>query len=329
MNIQTAIAEVKKAAAAGLPVLLLGSPGIGKTTVASILAAELGLPYVEIRAAEFEAVDFRGIPTVVDGRTVWNTPDFWPSEPCLLNFDEVTQAPMELTSPLLKIFLGGAIGDYKLPAGTILMATGNLVSDRAGCSRLSSALRERCVVIHLEADFASWRNWFYSSDSYDEQVDGYLVSNPSQFHQWEAKNDYNQPTPRNWARVGKLAKLQPAEETLAGIIGPVAAKNFAAWCRANVRMPSVEAVLNGSENAPVSVAQKTKFVELVAKYVADKHIEKSADKVDAAAGFVSVLESTYQVQFLKHLVKHDKKLLHVPAVTALVKRHAAAIVQIV
>lgn len=329
MNIQTAIQEIKKAAQAGLPVLLLGSPGIGKTTVAIMVAMDLDLPYREVRPAEFESVDFRGIPTVVDGRTVWNVPDFWPTEKCLLNFDEITQAPMELTSPLLKIFLGGAIGDYKLPAGTVLMATGNLASDRAGCSRLSSALRERCIVIHIEPDFASWRDWFRGSDCYDQQVDGYLSQNPAQFHQWEAKNDFNQPTPRNWARVAKLAKLNPIEETLAGIVGSHSAKTFAAYCRANARIPSVDAVLSGAELFPTSPAQKSTFVEMVAKWMAEKSEAGVEIEVERGVGVIGLMESTYQVQFLKHLAKIEKGLLKLKPVTKLVAKHAAAIVQMV
>ena len=106
MKFAQAVVEAIKASKAGLSVLLLGSPGKGKTSVAKRLAKQLGLRYVEVRPAEFESVDFRGIPTVEEGRTRWNVPEFWPSEACVLNVDEITQAPMELTSPLLKLFVG-------------------------------------------------------------------------------------------------------------------------------------------------------------------------------------------------------------------------------
>lgn len=322
MNVTNAIIEVKKAAAAGLPVLLLGSPGIGKTTVGTILAEELGLPYVEVRPAEFEAVDFRGIPTVENGKTKWNTPDFWPTQACLLNVDEITQAPMELTSPLLKLFLGGQIGDYKLPAGTVLMATGNLVSDRAGCSRLSSALRERCVVIHIEPDFAEWREWYKQQTFADSGVLSFLELNPALFSRWEAKLDFNQPTPRNWTRLSKLLAYEPAEETAAGIIGPDVAAAFFKWRRANVQLPSVEAVINGTAAAPTSPAMMAKFVEVLVPYAV----------AAVAAGdlrplqFVAGIDGTWQVQFLKLTAKKAPSLLTQAAVKELVKRHAAAIV---
>lgn len=322
MNVTTAIVEVRKAAQAGLPVLLLGSPGIGKTTVGYILAESLGLPYVEVRPAEFEAVDFRGIPTVEGGKTKWNVPDFWPTEACLLNVDEITQAPMELTSPLLKLFLGGQIGDYKLPAGTVLMATGNLVSDRAGCSRLSSALRERCVVITIEPDFAEWRVWYQSQSFADAGLLQFLEANPALFHRWDAKQDFNQPTPRNWARLSRLLPFNPEQETVAGIIGPDTAAAFCKWRRANVELPGVDAVLSGEAKVPSSPAMMSRFIQSLVPYAVAEATLNETRVVE----LVDSLDGTWQVQFLKTVAQQAALLLKRPEYKMLVKRHAAAIV---
>lgn len=322
MNITTAITEVRKAAQAGLPVLLLGSPGVGKTTIGYALAEALNLPYVEVRPAEFEAVDFRGIPTVENGKTKWNVPDFWPQAACLLNVDEITQAPMELTSPLLKLFLGGQIGDYKLPEGTVLMATGNQVSDRAGCSRLSSALRERCVVITIEPDFAEWRGWYQEQSFADAGLLAFLESNPAMFHKWDSKLDHNQPTPRNWARLSRLLPFEPEQETVAGIIGPDAASSFCRWRRANVQLPSIDAILAGTAKLPTSPAQMAKLVELLPATAHARWILQD----DSVMRLVDSMDGTYQVQFLKAIAKQKPSLLKEKEFAALVKRHAAAIV---
>ena len=245
MNITEAINQAVLCAKAGEPVLLIGQPGIGKTAVPNAVAKLLGLPYREIRAAEFESVDFRGVPTVVDGRTVWNLPEFWPSEACVLNFDEISQAPPELTSPLLKIFLGRSLGNYTLPTGTVLFATANDVADRAGCSRISSALRERCVIIRIEADATDWLAWYRSQATTNDDVVAYIEQHRTDLHCWDAKKDFNQPTPRNWERMGRVAARTMNVETLAGIVGPEYAAKFAAFVIANVRIPAVSEVLAG------------------------------------------------------------------------------------
>lgn len=324
MNFAQAIIEVKKAAAAGLPVLLVGSPGIGKTTVAAMLAIELDLPYREVRPAEFEAVDFRGIPMIIDGKTKWMVPDFWPTVPCVLNVDEITQAPMELTSPLLKLFLGGAIGDYTLPAGTVLMATGNLASDRAGCSRLSSALRERCIVIHLEPDYQGWRKWYQAQPDCDAGLLAFLDQNPALFSQWDAKNDWNQPTPRNWSRVSRLLPFDPAEETVAGIVGKDVAAALMKWRRANVSLPSVLEVYSQRKSLPSSPAQMAKFVETLADYAVAAPSSNEADIAFTVAN--SLGADCWEVQLLKLLAKRNPAMLKQSTWRKLVAKHAAAIV---
>lgn len=326
MNVKTAIVELIKAAKAGEPVLLMGPPGIAKSTIPQIVAELLSLPYREVRPAEFESVDFRGIPTVEAKRTTWNVPDFWPTEPCVLNFDEITQAPMELTSPLLKMFLGRSIGDYQLPAGTVLVATGNSASDRAGCSRLSSALRERCVVINIQPEFSEWVEWFQQQPFHDETIVEYLKLNPVQFHSWDAKLDFNQPTPRNWARVAKLLPFEPEQETIAGVIGQPVSEAFFRFRRANVKLPSVPAVIDGTEKLPTNPAIMSAFVKSVVEWASNFDPDSRGTSWENATGLIETLEGTYQVQFLKHVAKHDAKILKRPALRELVKRHAKAIV---
>lgn len=326
MNVTTAIEEVKKAAQAKLPVLLLGPPGCGKTSIPNAVAEELGLPCWEVRPAEFEPVDFRGIPTVEKKRTTWNPPDIWPDVDCVLNIDEITQAPMELTSPLLKLFLGRQIGTYKLPDGVILMATGNNVSDRAGCSRLSTALRERCIIINIEPDFSEWARWYSSQSFRNDTVEAFLKLNPSEFHKWDPKLDFNQPTPRNWERLSRIMPFDPAEETIAGIIGPPVAKSFHNFCRTHVRLPSVAACLNGTEVSPSSPALAARFMELCADFALTDYTENASVNMKGLADLVEKYAGTYQVQFLKAVAKRNIKVLNHSAMTKLVKKHAAAIV---
>lgn len=325
MKFAQAVEEVIKASKAGLPVLLMGSPGIGKTAIPTAVGKVLELGLSEVRPAEFEPVDFRGIPSVENKRTTWNVPDFWPSEPCVLNFDEITQAPMELTSSLLKMFLGGGIGDYRLPEGTVLVATGNYVSDRAGCSRLSAALRERCVVINLEADYGEWRVWYAAQDHADERILEFLDSAPGLFCDWDPKKDHNQPTPRNWARVSKILPFNPAEETLAGIIGPDVAAMFTRFCRANVKLPTVAEVLREGRPLPKSPSQMAKFVEKLAAFAVE-NVEDEKWRNDAIALAESFDAEAYQVQFCKLVAKLSETAIKRPEFKKLVAKHRVAIV---
>jgi hypothetical protein len=325
MFVKQAIREVLKCARARMPVLLLGSPGVSKTTIARYLARELGLPYRELRCAEFESVDFRGVcvPDLATGKTRWLTPDFWPTEACVLNFDEITQAAPELTSPLLKIFLGGEIGDYKLPEGTVLIATGNLVTDKAGCSRVTSALRERCVVITVEANATDWLEWYATDETYNSTVASFIASNPSLLHKWDGRLDHNQPNPRNWVRVGNLLPLDPVVETVAGIIGPEYAQTFMSYARTVKPVANVLEYARGSVSLPKSPAMVQTIIETAGEEVASG--QHDAEDVDAIAAMVSALPGTYQVSFLKIVAKRNPKALRSGALGKMLAVHAAAI----
>lgn len=325
MNVKQAIEEVLKCAKAGQPVLLMGSPGLGKTAIPQVVAMLLGLPYNELRCAEFEPVDFRGVcvPNIETMTTTWLTPDFWPTEACVLNLDEITQASADLTSPLLKLFLGGAVGNYRLPAGTVLIATGNLVSDRAGCQRITSALRERCVVIQVEADAGTWCEWYAEQPDYCPLVLRYIQENPTILHKWDGKLDYNQPTPRNWVRVGKLLKFSPAVETIAGVIGPEQASAFMAWVSVHGHRVTVADFIADGTLPKSPAAAIALILKLADEIVADQH----PDDHDKIAERIGAIDGTYQLQFLKHIAqKGGAAVLRRAAYAKLVKRHASFII---
>ena len=66
---------------ADLPVFLWGNIGIGKSDLVRGIADEVNLKMIDIRAAQLDAVDTRGLPSVEDGLTIWNVPDFFPRDP--------------------------------------------------------------------------------------------------------------------------------------------------------------------------------------------------------------------------------------------------------
>lgn len=324
MKINQAFAELVKCANAGLPVFLQAGPGVGKTSIAVQLADHLGLPYKEVRCAEFESVDFRGIPVAADGKTKWLIPDFWPTEACVLNFDEISQARPDIVSPLLKIILGGQIGDYTLPEGTVIIATGNRPEDMAGATRLVSALRDRFVVITIEPDLDSFLAWYQTSATFSSRVEGFLKQNPEALYSFEPKLNENQPSPRNWDRIGRLLPASPARETMAGIIGAKMSEVFSRWCMANVEMPTVQQVIDGRAAAPTSATLLTRWANELGNAL---NASDDPARTDAIIQQVERLAGGYQVLFLKTVTKRkDKKLLRLPAVLAMVAKHASAIV---
>jgi len=59
---------LRKTIPAGLPALLLGVPGVGKTAIVNQLAAELGRALIVSHPVTSDPTDYRGPSWMVDGR---------------------------------------------------------------------------------------------------------------------------------------------------------------------------------------------------------------------------------------------------------------------
>lgn len=115
--------------AAGVPVILWGPPGQGKTSVIRDLAAQQGRHLEVILASIREPQDFAGLPVVGDGSMRLVAPD-WASRLAavgsgILFLDEVNTAPPSVQAALLRVSLDRVAGDCYLGDGTSVVSAAN------------------------------------------------------------------------------------------------------------------------------------------------------------------------------------------------------------
>src|SRR5919204_3688647 len=97
------------AISAGVPVLLWGSPGTGKTSAVVAVGQSLGWPVEVVIGSIREPSDFAGLPVVISG-AVRLAPPAWAqrltaSGHGLLFLDELTTAPPAVQAAMLRIVL--------------------------------------------------------------------------------------------------------------------------------------------------------------------------------------------------------------------------------
>src|SRR3974377_1526930 len=102
------------AVAAGVPVLLWGAPGTGKTSAIRAMAQAMDLPCETVIASIREPSDFAGLPIVV-GDVVRFAPPAWARRLAeagrgLLFLDELSTAPPAVQGALLRRRQGGGVG---------------------------------------------------------------------------------------------------------------------------------------------------------------------------------------------------------------------------
>ena len=81
------------------PLMAWGAPGLGKSSIIRELAREYGVGFLDIRLAQREPVDIRGLPVPDKDGVKWLVSAEWPRDPKsrgIILFDELTAADRSL-----------------------------------------------------------------------------------------------------------------------------------------------------------------------------------------------------------------------------------------
>ena len=240
------------------PLLMHSSPGVGKSSIARQCAEDLGIQFVDVRLAEMESVDIRGLPSVDEakGEMHWNAPDFWPRDPKsrgILFLDELTAAPRDTAVAAYEIILDRKIGDfYKVPDGWYIVAAGNKTTDRAVAMTMSSALANRFMHVEIEADPDQWVKWAQMNDVHPS-VTGYIQYRPMNLFSMENENlERGWPSPRSWERVSEMCHICKNDKLLRkmvfGLVGNRAGVEFMAFYKLNAKFANILDIMRNPDS---------------------------------------------------------------------------------
>jgi hypothetical protein len=238
-----------------VPVMLWGPPGVGKSSLVAAVARKHGVALVDLRLAQMEPTDLRGIPFRSGDDVRWAIPAMLPraerdGAAGILFLDELTSALPTVTAAAYQLILDRRLGEYAVPPGWAIFAAGNRVGDRGVTFHMPAPLANRFSHYELEPDLEDWAAWALGA-SVDARVVAFLRFRPDLlFHFDPARQQYAYPTPRSWwyasEALGKFADdAEILREGLAGAVGEAAALTFAAWLRHADQLPSPADVLGG------------------------------------------------------------------------------------
>jgi hypothetical protein len=231
------------------PLMVWGPPGVGKSSIMRAVADSLGIGFIDVRLAQREPVDIRGLPVPTDDGVVWQVSAEWPRDPKsrgIILFDEITAADRSLQVAAYEFILDRRLGNlYSVPDGWYICAAGNRAEDRAVAGTMSSALANRFMHVELQADVGDWVAWAVAQGLHPS-VTGFIRYRPALlFHQEDENLERGWPTPRAWERVARmLVALDGRGEDLVrkavyGLVGDGAGVEFIAFHKLNENLGDV------------------------------------------------------------------------------------------
>lgn len=218
------VAIIQRCVASGLPFLLEGPHGCGKSECVHEAARRLGIPIIERDLSLLESSDLAGYPFrhEENGRTVtkFAPPDFLPkpSQPRgLLLLEELNRSSEATRHAALQILTARRIHDYLLPGpGWIPCSTINpREQNKYQTYVLDSALLSRFVRVRIKADPIHWLEWARGAGGVHPVVTDYIALLDAPFEDAEGLSN-----PRSWTYVSRLLQSVP---DLPGMDDPTAA----------------------------------------------------------------------------------------------------------
>ena len=244
------------------PLMVWGAPGLGKSTIIKSLAQEYGVNFIDVRLAQREPVDIRGLPVPTGDGVEWQVSAEWPRDPDskgIILFDELTAADRSLQVAAYEFILDRRLGDlYKVPDGWYICAAGNRTEDRAVSTTMSSALANRFLHVELESNADNWLEWAVKNEIHPS-VSGFIRFRPGMLFNQDHENlERGWPTPRSWERVSTMMKVLPDDEmlirsTVYGLVGNHAGVEFMAFHKTAQNLDTKEMMLGKKE---IKIPQK-------------------------------------------------------------------------
>lgn len=239
------------------PVFIWGPPGIGKSALVEQFAASVGLPCVSLLGSQLAPEDLMGVPQIQDGVTRFCPPAMIArSEPYCLFLDELNACSQDVQKAFYSLILDRRVGEYELPAGSIVIGAGNRAQDSAIVKPMSSALMNRMVHVHMKVSASQWLQWAAGAGLHPLVIE-YLTQRPD--HLWSAPPRHEEPfsTPRAWHMVSDALQAFHGtpppwmlEAIASGCLSPQHAAQFKAFGKLADDRHRLDAIFKGEARWP-------------------------------------------------------------------------------
>ena len=303
---------------AGISVLLLGPPGVGKSSMATDLARVMERKLIDIRLAQKDPAELGGVyfPNR-ETQTLELFPPEWVkcacSEPCLVFLDEFNAAVTKLhQAAAYQIVLERRIGEFRFHPDTIVLAAGNREEDNAIVTPLSSALCNRFAHFEMRPDTEAWLEWA-AGHGINDNIMAFIRAFGDEVL-FDISDARSYPTPRSWAMASRvMATAHPLDlkRAVAACIGMPMADRFCKYMEI-YRKVDAAGIIRGDARIDFTKHGEPSFV-YAAIFAVAGHLATAAVPDPHLGNIVRFITSPgvqpeYQILFLRQLRHRASKL---------------------
>jgi len=230
------------------PLLILGDPGLGKTSIVRQQAAEIGIGMMETLAYLYEPVDMRGllVPKESNQTTVSYSLGKWPLQRLvdegvypqrgILLLDEMLNAHRDVLTAFAEPLCDHTVNGEPLAKGWNIVATGNHMGGGTSSNAMPAQVANRVCIVKLVPDWNEWLVW--AINRIRPELIGYFgMQNGLDLFAYDpSKNQPNTPylTPRSLELLSRrlnawdsIGRGRPPMHVYSSVIGEYGGKLYA------------------------------------------------------------------------------------------------------
>jgi len=304
---------------------ITSSPGLAKSSIVKEIAEEFNLKLIDIRLAQCEPTDLLGLVSYTKDkeRFKYAPSTLFPLENdsipkgysgFLIFLDEMNGASKAVQLASYRLILDRQIGEHNLHPNTAIICAGNLITDKAIVSRMSTAMQSRLVHLQMEASVPEWIDWALVNDI-DHRIISYIGFSPKSLHNFNPDhNDHTFPCPRTWEMLSNIIKNESTISVdllplIVGTISEVEARQFKVYIEICNELPTIEEILSSPKTAKLT--KEPAILYAVSGLVSHN---LSTNTGDSLLKYIDRMPLEFQIITLQQAIKKDPKIISLKSI---------------
>lgn len=265
VKISQATRMIEKLIKAKLVPFVVGSPGMGKSSIVHQIAAKHNLYVIDVRLSQCDPTDINGFPKIMGNKAGYVPMNTFPIEGdpipdgysgWLIFLDEFNAAPISVQAAAYKLILDRMSGIYRLHPNTALVCAGNLETDNAIVQPMSTAMQSRLAHLELIVDAKEFISYAQKA-GFHYYVTTYLQFKPESVYTFKADHtDNTYACPRTWEFASRILKTTDDKDPdrmqlLSGVLSEGMAREIMNWIVIHENVPTIPQIEKTPETVPV------------------------------------------------------------------------------